>query len=121
VVRKIDTFRCRYGTPVVLGDLTKDSQIKAFLHDVPPTICFDRLVFEHIRDLNFKVIGVKSPESLRTVKEVTMPSGQSLQINLKVQLTAPDYKEPNQEFVESPLIFVEQGASGSEPSVDHMP
>jgi hypothetical protein len=24
--------------PVAKGDLTKDSQIKAFLHDVPPTI-----------------------------------------------------------------------------------
>jgi hypothetical protein len=64
--------------PVAMGDLTKDSQIKAFLRDVPPTICFGRLVFEHTGDLNFKVIGVKSPESLRTVKEVTTPSGESL-------------------------------------------
>ena len=63
--------------PVVLGDLTKDSQIKAFLHDVPPTIYFSRLVFEHTRDLNFKVIGVKSLESLRTVREVATPIGQS--------------------------------------------
>jgi hypothetical protein len=31
--------------PVVMGDLIKDSQIKAFLCNVPPTICFSRLVF----------------------------------------------------------------------------
>jgi hypothetical protein len=64
--------------PIVMGDLTKDSQIKAFLYDVPPTICFGRLVFEHTEDLNFRLIGVKSPESLRTVKEVTILSRQSL-------------------------------------------
>jgi hypothetical protein len=64
--------------PVAMGDLTKDSQIKAFLRDVPPNICFGRLVFEQTEDLNFKVIGVKNLESLRTVKEVTTPSGQSL-------------------------------------------
>ena len=37
---------------------------------------------------------------------------------------APDYEEPNQEVVESPLVFTTQtkrGASGSEPSADHMP
>jgi hypothetical protein len=28
-----------------MGDLIKDSQIKAFLCNVPPTICFSRLVF----------------------------------------------------------------------------
>ena len=64
--------------PVVMGDLTKDSQIKAFLRDVPLAICFGKLVFEHTGDLNFKLIGVKSPESLRTVREVTTPSRQSL-------------------------------------------
>ena len=63
--------------PVVLGDLTKDFQIKVFLRDVPPTIYFGRLVFEHTGDLNFKVIGVKSLESLRTVREVATPIGQS--------------------------------------------
>ena len=34
---------------------------------------------------------------------------------------APDYEEPDQEVAESPLIFTEHGASGSEPSADHMP
>jgi hypothetical protein len=88
---------------------------------VPPTIYFGRLVFEHTKNLNFKVIRVKSLESQRTVREVTTPVEQYLQINLEVHLTAPDYKEPDQEIDESPLIFIEQGASGSEPSADHMP
>jgi hypothetical protein len=64
--------------PVAIRDLTKDSQIKVFLHDAPSTICFGRFVLEHTGDLNFKVIEVKSPKSLRTIKEVTTPSGQSL-------------------------------------------
>ena len=54
------------------------------------------------------MIGVKSPESLRTVREVTTLSGQSLSINLEVQLTAPNYEEPNQEVVESPLVFTKR-------------
>ena len=104
-----------------MGDLTKDSQIKAFLRDVPLAICFGKLVFEHTGDLNFKLIGVKSPESLRTVREVTTPSGQSLHINLEVQLTSLNYKEPDQEVVESPLVFTKRGASGSESLANHMP
>jgi len=78
--------------PVVMGDLNLDYQIKAFLHDVPPTVCFGRLVFEHTGDLNFKLIEIKNPKSLRTVKEVITPFGQSLQINLAVQITAPNSK-----------------------------
>jgi len=66
------------------------------------------LVFEHTRDLNFKVIGVKSPESLRTIRDVATLVRQSLQINLEVQLTAPDYEEADQEVVESPLIVTTQ-------------
>jgi hypothetical protein len=54
-------FDIAAAPPVVLGGLTKDSQIKAFLHEVPPIICFGRLVFEHTGDLIFKMIGVKSP------------------------------------------------------------
>jgi hypothetical protein len=58
-------------------------------------IYFSGLVFEHTGDLNFKVIEVKSPESLRTIKEVTTPSRQSFHMNLEVQLMAPDYEEPD--------------------------
>jgi hypothetical protein len=58
-------------------------------------IYFGGLVFEHTGDLNFKVIEDKSPESLRTIKEVTTPSRQSFHMNLEVQLMAPDYEEPD--------------------------
>jgi hypothetical protein len=68
-------------------------------------IYFGGLVFEHTGDLNFKVIEVKSLQSLRTIKEVTTPSGQSFHINLEVQLMAPNYEEPDQEVVESPPVF----------------
>ena len=34
---------------------------------------------------------------------------------------APDYEEPDQEVVKSPLVFTKQGASGSESPADHMP
>jgi hypothetical protein len=82
------------------------------------------LVFEHTGYLNFKVIRVKSLESLRTVREVTTPSGQSLQINLEVQIMALDYEEPDHEVVESPPVFTTQtkwGASGPKLSANHMP
>jgi hypothetical protein len=81
------------------------------------------LVFEHTGDLNFKVIEVKSLQSLRTIKEVTTPSGQSFHINLEVQLMAPNYEEPDQEVVESPLVFTtrtKRGASGSKLPTNHM-
>jgi hypothetical protein len=57
--------------------MVTDSQIEAFLCDVPSTICFGRLVFKHTGDLNF-------PESLRTVKEINTPTGKTLQISLEV-------------------------------------
>jgi hypothetical protein len=96
--------------------------MKAFFLDVPlpPTICFGRLIFKHTGDLNFKVIGVRSPESHRTINEVTTPFGKSLQINLEVQLEAPDCEEPDQELVKNPASL-EQSDAKIEPAPDHPP
>jgi hypothetical protein len=113
--------------PVIMGDLNSDSQIKTFLHDVPPTICFGRLVFEHAIDLNLKLIRIKNPKPLRTVMEVTTSSGLSLQINLTIQIMAPDSdnEEPGDEIVhESRPIFMAKskwGAGESELSASHTP
>lgn len=88
---------------------------------------FGKLVFEHTIDLNLKLIGIKIPKPLRTITEVTTPSGLSLQINLTVQIMAPDSdnEEPGDEIVhESRPIFVAKskwGASESELSTSHTP